>query len=112
MPRSSQMPIQPGHHRWQGWIDICEENGIARSMPKKGCSPDDSACEGLFGRVKNVFFYYRDWHGVKAEELVARLDAFLRYYNEERIKESLGWMSPVQYRESLGGEGIVFWTPS
>lgn len=91
-----------GHYRWDGWIGICEENGVTRSMSRKGCSPDNSACEGLFGRVKNEFFYYRDWHGVTAEEFIDRLDAFLHYYNEERAKESLGWMSPVQYRESLG----------
>ncbi|WP_145988486.1 IS3 family transposase, partial [Facklamia hominis] len=24
-----------------------------------------------------------------------------KYYNEQRIKEKLGWMSPVQYRLSL-----------
>ncbi len=23
---------------------------------------------------------------------------FIKYYNEKRIKEKLGWMSPVQYR--------------
>ncbi|VWL90167.1 Uncharacterised protein [Collinsella intestinalis] len=26
----------------------------------------------------------------------------MRYYRDERIKESLGWMSPMQYRKSLG----------
>ena len=30
------------------------------------------------------------------------LNAYLRYYNEERPKEKLGWMSPMQYRRSLG----------
>lgn len=30
------------------------------------------------------------------------LDAYLRFYNEGRIKESLGWKSPMQYRRSLG----------
>ncbi|WP_369271393.1 IS3 family transposase [Facklamia hominis] len=25
----------------------------------------------------------------------------MKYYNEQRIKEKLGWMSPVQYRLSL-----------
>ncbi|WP_442876941.1 IS3 family transposase, partial [Collinsella sp.] len=25
-----------------------------------------------------------------------------RYYNEERPKEALGWMSPMEYRRSLG----------
>ena len=58
--------------------------------------------EGLFGRIKNEFFYYRDWDGVPIGDFIAMLDAYLRYYNEERIKESLGWMSPVQYRKSLG----------
>ncbi|MCR4960973.1 MAG: IS3 family transposase, partial [Lachnospiraceae bacterium] len=24
-----------------------------------------------------------------------------KYYNEQRIKEKLGWMSPVQYRLNL-----------
>jgi transposase InsO family protein len=71
-------------------------------MSKKGCSPDNSACEGLFGRLKNEFFYFQDWIGVSMEEFICRLDAYLRYYNESRIKQSLGWLSPNQYRRSLG----------
>ena len=90
------------HYRWPGWIRICKENGITRSMSKKGCSPDNSACEGLFGRLKNEFFYFQDWSGVSMEEFICRLDAYLRYYNESRIKQSLGWLSPNQYRRSLG----------
>ena len=90
------------HYRWPGWIRICKENGITRSMSKKGCSPDNSACEGLFGRLKNEFFHFQDWSGVSMEEFICRLDAYLRYYNESRIKQSLGWLSPNQYRRSLG----------
>lgn len=91
-----------GHYRWPGWIEICAEHGLVRSMSKKGCSPDNSACEGLFGRIKNEFFYYRDWSGVPVDEFMERLEEYLRYYNEDRPKESLGWMSPNQYRRSLG----------
>ena len=40
------------HYRWPGWIDRMEKNGFIRSMSKKGCSPDNSACEGVFGRIK------------------------------------------------------------
>lgn len=90
------------HYRWPGWLSICEDYGIVRSMSKKGCSPDNSACEGFFGRLKNEFFYYQDWSGVKAEEFIERLDAWLCYYNEYRVKESLGWMSPMQYRQAMG----------
>ena len=28
------------HYRWPGWIRICDENGLVRSMSRKGCSPD------------------------------------------------------------------------
>ena len=91
-----------GHYRWPEWIGICEENGLVRSMSAKGCSPDNSACEGFFGRLKNEFFRYRDWEGVTAEEFMGRLEAYLVYYREERIKKSLGWLSPMEYRRKLG----------
>ena len=91
-----------GHYRWPEWIGICEENGLVRSMSAKGCSPDNSACEGFFGRLKNEFFHYRGWEGVTAEEFMGRLEAYLVYYREERIKKSLGWLSPMEYRRKLG----------
>jgi len=90
------------HYRWPGWIDICDKAGLIRSMSKKGCSPDNSACEGFFGRLKNEFFYYRDWRGIDYDTFASMLNNFIVYYNESRIKKSLGWMSPIQYRESLG----------
>lgn len=90
------------HYRWPGWVAICEKNRLVRSMSKKGCSPDNSAMEGFFGRLKNEFFYHRDWSGVTIPEFCRMLDAYLRYYNEARPKERLGWMSPMQYRRSLG----------
>lgn len=47
------------HYRGNSWIQACQDIGFARSMSKKGCSPDNSACEGLFGRMKNEMFYGR-----------------------------------------------------
>lgn len=90
------------HHGWPGWVAICERNGLIRSMSAKGCSPDNSAMEGFFGRLKNELFYGRGWSGVGLSEFIEMLDAYLRYYDEARPKEQLGWMSPMQYRRSLG----------
>lgn len=90
------------HYRWPGWIRICEEHGLTRSMSAKGCSPDNAAAEGFFGRLKNEFLHGRDWTGVNYDDFHARLAAYLTHYNETRIKKSLGWMSPVQYRRHLG----------
>lgn len=71
-------------------------------MSKKGCSPDDSATEGFFGRLKNEFFHHRDWSGATMPGFCRMLGAYPRYYNEGRPKEKLGWLSPMRYRRSLG----------
>lgn len=90
------------HYRWPGWIERCDQAGLIRSMSKKGCTPDNSACEGFFGRLKNEFFYHRNWQDVSYDMFVILLNQYIVYYNEVRIKKSLGWMSPVQFRRSLG----------
>ncbi len=77
-----------------GWKDL--NNSL------DNCSPDKSACEGFFGHLKNEFFHYRDRESVTAGEFMGRLEAYLVYYREERIKKSLGWLIPMEYRRKLG----------
>lgn len=62
------------HYRWPGWISRMEAAGLQRSMSRKGCSPDNSACEGLFGRLKNEMFYNRDWKGVSIQQFIQILN--------------------------------------
>ena len=90
------------HYRWPGWISRMENAGLTRSMSRKGYSPDNAACEGLFGRIKNEMFYNHSWNGVSIPEFIQILDDYLNWYNKERIKVSLGNKSPVEYRQSLG----------
>ncbi len=97
--------------RWPGWVALCERRGLVRSMSAKGCSPDNAACEGFFGRPENEFFHYRDWRGVSLAEFRERLEAYLAYYREGRIKRSPGWLSPDEYRRSEGcGVVKTSWT--
>jgi len=91
-----------GHYRWPGWIARTKKAGITRSMSRKGCPPDNAACEGVFGRIKNEMFYNRSWTGVSVDEFIIILNDYLIWYNEKRIKMSLGAMSPLEYRCSLG----------
>ena len=91
-----------GHYRWPGWLERINTSGLIRSMSRKGCSSDNAACEGFFGRIKNEMFYGRDWAGIRLEKFICFLDRYIRWYNEKRIKLSLGAMSPVKYRQHLG----------
>lgn len=90
------------HYRWPGWIAICDEHGLVRSMSRKGCSPDNSRAEGFFGRLKVEFFYGRDWSDVTLDEFADMLDAYMRWYRDVRIKSDIGYKSPMCYRQELG----------
>jgi putative transposase len=90
------------HYRWPGWISRMAEASLTRSMSKKGCLADNAACEGFFGRLKNEMFYNRSWMGVSIKDFIDILHEYLVWYNEKRIKLSLGAMSPLEYRRDLG----------
>ena len=74
------------HYRTPDWVEACEADGIARSMSRKGHSPDNAACEGFFGRLKVEFFHGRDWRGFTAEAFIAELSEYIRWYREDRLK--------------------------
>ena len=90
------------HYRWPGWLTRVRNAKLIRSMSRKGCSPDNAACEGFFGRLKTELFYPRKWEDITIEDFMKIVDSYIHWYNEKRIKISLGWLSPIEYRESLG----------
>ena len=90
------------HYRWPGWLSLMNNANLIRSMSRKGCSPDNAACEGFFGRLKTDLFYPRNWKAITVEQFIQIVDSYIRWYNEKRIKISLGYLSPREYRERLG----------
>ncbi|RCV85927.1 IS3 family transposase [Billgrantia montanilacus] len=90
------------HYRWPGWLSRIKDAKLTRSMSRKGCTPDNAACEGFFGRLKTEFFYHRNWQIASPEQFMEEVDSYIRWYNEKRIKMSLGALSPLEYRKSLG----------
>ncbi|MBC8643061.1 IS3 family transposase, partial [Caballeronia sp. EK] len=90
------------HYRWPGWLSRMRDARLVRSMSRKGCSPDNAACEGFFGRLKTELFYPRDWRATTVDDFIEVLDSYIRWYNATRIKVSLGSLSPLEYRESPG----------
>lgn len=91
-----------GHYRWPGWLQRISSSGLTRSMSRKGCSPDNAACEGFFGRLKNEMYYGRNWSDVTLDSFMQQVDRYIRWYNGHRIKLSLGCVSPETYRQMLG----------
>ena len=89
------------HYRWPEWIRICKDNNLTRSMSAKGCSPDNAAAEGFFGRLKQEFFHKRSFAGVSMDGFINMLDDYMVWYRDKRIKTEFG-MSIMDRRRGLG----------
>ena len=94
---------KPMVHSDQGWQyqmpayrRRLRDQGMTQSMSRKGNCHDNAAMESFFGTLKSEFFYLTRFANV--EQLDRGLTEYIRYYNHERIKLSLGGLAPVQFR--------------
>ncbi len=69
---------------------------ITQSMSGKGSCLDNAVMENFFGLLKSELLYLQKFES--ADHFREKLEAYLKYYNEDRIKLKLGGKSPVQYR--------------
>ena len=90
-------------HSDQGWAYQMKQYGCAlksnrifQSMSRKGNCYDNAVMENFFGIMKQEMYYGYIYHSY--EELKTAIEDYIKYYNEQRIKESLGWKSPIEYR--------------
>lgn len=79
--------------------EILKEFEIKRSLSKKGCPYDNAVAEAQFKIVKTEFVYPREF--LTIEQLRQELAAYIYWFNNKRIHSTLGYKSPIEYRESL-----------
>ncbi|WP_242944717.1 IS3 family transposase [Pseudobutyrivibrio sp. OR37] len=103
---TSDCPYRRTFHSDQGWAyqmkaysHRLKQERIFQSMSRKGNCLDNSVMENFFGLLKQEIYYGVVYYSY--EELKSEIERYIKYYNEQRIKEKLGWMSPVQYRLHL-----------
>ena len=77
------------HYRVPSRITLMDKFGYTRSMSKKGCSSDNSMCEGFFGTIKNEFYYPYDWTDTTCSDFIDKLNKYLKWFTEKRIKVKL-----------------------
>ena len=104
--QSSACPYRRTFHSDRGWgyqmtayQALLKEHHIFQSMSRKGNCYDNAPMENFFSLLKREIYdgyVYRS-----RQELVRTIEDFIRYYNNDRIKEKLGGLSPKQYRERM-----------
>ncbi|WP_026558943.1 IS3 family transposase, partial [Bacillus sp. J37] len=73
-----------------------KENKVFQSMSRKGNCLDNSPMENFFGLMKQEMYYGEAL--CSYEELKQKIERYINYYNNKRIKQKLAGMSPVQFR--------------
>ena len=103
---TADCPYRRTFHSDQGWAyqmkaysGRLKEEKIFQSMSRKGNCHDNSVMENFFGILKQEIYYGVVYYSY--DELKSEIERYIKYYNEQRIKQKLGWMSPMQYRLSL-----------
>jgi putative transposase len=87
---------QGWHYQHNKWVRKLKEQKVFQSMSRKGNCLDNSPMENFFGLLKQEMYYGEAL--CTFEELKKRIDDYMDYYNNKRIKQKLAGMSPVQYR--------------
>ncbi|EOU1787519.1 IS3-like element IS1397 family transposase, partial [Candidatus Ventrimonas sp.] len=84
---------QGWHYRIKSYQSALADKGLVQSMSRKGNCLDNAVMENFFGHLKEEMYYRRDYRSV--EELENAVNEYITYWNQKRIKLSLGGLSPV-----------------
>ncbi len=87
---------QGWHSRIKSYQSALADRGLVQSMSRKGTCLDNAVMENFFGHLKEDLYYRWDYSLV--EELENAVNEYRTYWNQKRIKLSLGGLSPVEYR--------------
>ncbi|WP_139349346.1 IS3-like element IS1397 family transposase, partial [Escherichia coli] len=79
---------QGWHYRIKSYQSALADRGLVQSMSRKGNCLDNAVMENFFGHLKEEIYYRRDYRSV--EELENAVNEYITYWNQKRIKLSLG----------------------
>ena len=87
---------QGWHYQHHKWVKTLKQNKIFQSTSRIATCADNAAMENFFGLLKQEMYYREEL--ISYEALKKKIEKYIDYYNNDRIKQKLAGMSPVQYR--------------
>lgn len=87
---------QGWHYQHNQWVKTLKKNKVFQSMSRKATCADNASMENFFGILKQEMYYGEKL--VSYEDLKRKIEEYIYWYNNERSKEKLTGLSPVEYR--------------
>jgi putative transposase len=89
---------QGSHYTSPRYQKLLKEYGLGQSMSRRGNCWDNAPQESFFGHLKDEV----DYQTCKTlDELKAKINHYMVYYNNYRYQWNLKKMTPIQYRNHL-----------
>lgn len=81
------------------YVEYMKDKGYTRSMSQRGCCWQNSPIENWFSQLKEEWL--RPMGPLTKEETKIEIEKYVLWYNTERIQKDLGYLSPIQYKNSM-----------
>ena len=85
------------HYTNKEYVTLLEKLSVTQSMSRRGNCWDNAKMESFFGLFKSELLYLKHFENI--DHLKQEIHAYIRWYNEERIKLHLKGLSPIKYRQ-------------
>ena len=85
----------------EGTIFHSDQGGVynnLQSMSRKGTPIDNSPMESFFGTLKSELLY-NPLVDTKNCDMIEEIKNYIDYYNNKRIQKSLGYLTPMQFKQ-------------
>jgi len=83
-------------YQMKAYSKTLKDNKIFQSMSRKGNCLDNSVMENFFGILKQEMYHGNTFYSFG--ELKSAIEKYIKYYNNKRTKQKLGYFSPVEFR--------------
>lgn len=77
--------------------NLVKEKNLVSSMSRRGNCWDNAVIESFHSNLKSEEFQYVKFNSMSLDKVREKVGQYIKYYNEERIQEKLGYHTPIEY---------------
>ncbi|HHR2658293.1 TPA: IS3-like element ISLmo1 family transposase, partial [Listeria monocytogenes] len=81
------------------YYQCCKKKNVIRSMSRKGTPADNAPIECFHSSLKCETFYHKTAYKYAKSIVIQIVKDYIKYYNEKRIQQKLGYQSPINFRK-------------